>query len=317
MPGKKKIPSTERIINLLVLLTESNVPVTYEQIMNDMGEQYPVGDEARRITFERDKKVLRDAGVPIVKQVLGGNDAGKTAYTVDKSEYALVDFGLNHDEMSALQQAAAIVRMGTPWGGRAVLWLGGEIVDDHEHTAARVVADDARLPALHEACARRRTTAFSYHGRARTVHPYGLMARRGFWYLICHDTERAAVTRYRVDRIEDEPTFSGPDSFDRPAGIVLEDLFARDAKLFDGGDDEHAIVRVEGRLAPGVVRELGEEAVRARLADGSVEVRVPCGNRFAFRNWLFAMVDRAEVIAPEEVRAEIVAELESIAGVGP
>ncbi|MFM9225870.1 MAG: helix-turn-helix transcriptional regulator, partial [Actinomycetota bacterium] len=202
-----------------------------------------------------------------------------------------------------------------PWGGRAVLWLGGEIVDDHEHTAARVVADDARLPALHEACARRRITSFSYHGRARTVHPYGLAARSGFWYLICHDTGRDAVARYRLDRIEDEPRFSDSDSFDRPAGIVLEDLFARDAKLFDGGDDEHAIVRVEGRLAPGVIRELGEEAVRARLTDGSVEVRVPCGNRFAFRNWLFAMVDRAEVLAPEDLRAEIVAALESLAGV--
>ena len=314
MPGRPKFPTAERIINLLVLLTESNVPVTYERIMNDMGDQYGASEDGRRISFERDKRVLREAGVPIVTQVLGGDEAGRTAYSIDKTEYALVDFGLTPEELDALQQAAAMVRMGTVWGGRAVQWLGGEIVDAQDPTAARVVADDPRLPALHEACAMRRTVSFDYHGRARTVHPYGLMARNGFWYLICHDTARGDVARYRVDRIESEPTFGGADSFERPAGIVLEDLFGRDAKQFGDAGDETAVVRVDGRLAPSVIRELGDDAVRARLTDGSVEVRVPCGNRYAFRNWLFAMVDRAEVLSPPEVRAEIAAELESLAG---
>lgn len=315
MSGRPKFPTAERIINLLVLLTESNVPVTYERIMNDMGDQYGASDDGRRIAFERDKRVLREAGVPIVTQVLGGDEAGRTAYSVDKTEYALVDFGLAPEELDALQQAAAMVRMGTAWGGRAVQWLGGEIVDAQDPTAARVVADDPRLPVLHEACAKRRTVSFGYHGRARTVHPYGLMARNGFWYLICHDPARGDVARYRVDRIEGEPSFGEADSFERPVGIVLEDLFGRDAKQFGDGGDETAVVRVDGRLAPSVIRELGDDAVRARLTDGSVEVRVPCGNRYAFRNWLFAMVDRAEVLSPPAIRAEIAAELEALAGV--
>lgn len=314
MPGRQKIPSTERIINLLVLLTESNVPVTYEQIMNDMGDQYPGGPDGRRIAFERDKKVLRQVGVPITTQVLGGDEAGRTAYSVDKSEYALVDFGLTDDEMAALQQAAATVRMGTSWGGRAVQWLGGELVDAREPTVARVVADDPRLPALHEACARRTVTSFDYHGRSRTVHPYGLVARSGFWYLVCHDTARDAHAVYRVDRIEGAPTFGDAGSFDRPDGIVLDEIFERDAKLFGDGDGDTAIVRIDGRLAPAVIRELGDEAVRAVLADGSVEMRVPCGNRYAFRNWLFSMVDRAEVLEPDDLRTEIASELASLAG---
>lgn len=314
MPGRQKIPSTERIINLLVLLTESNVPVTYEQIMNDMGDQYPGGPDGRRIAFERDKKVLRQVGVPITTQVLGGDEAGRTAYSVDKSEYALVDFGLTDEEMAALQQAAATVRMGTSWGGRAVQWLGGELVDAREPAVARVVADDPRLPALHEACAHRSVTSFDYHGRPRTVHPYGLVARSGFWYLVCRDTARDANAVYRVDRIEGAPAFGNAGSFERPEGLVLDEIFERDAKLFGDGDGDSAVVRIDGRLAPAVIRELGDEAVRAVLADGSVEMRVPCGNRYAFRNWLFSMVDRAEVLEPDDLRTEIAGELASLAG---
>lgn len=315
MAGAAKIPSTERIINLLVLLTESNVPVTYEQIMNDMGDQYPEGAEGRRIAFERDKKVLRQVGVPITTQVLGGDEAGRTAYSVDKAEYALIDFGLTAAELSALQQAAATVRMGTPWGSRAVQWLGGELVDPTEPTAARVVADDPRLPSLHEACARRCETTFDYHGRTRRVHPYGLVARGGFWYLVCHDTGRNDHAVYRVDRIEGGLSLASADSFVRPAGVDLDRLFERDSKLFGDADGETAIVRVDGRLAPAVVRELGEEAVRARLADGAVEMRVPYTNRYAFRNWLFSMVDRAEVLSPKDLRDEIAADLAALAGV--
>jgi hypothetical protein len=43
---------------------------------------------------------------------------------------------------------------------------------------------------------------------------------------------------------------------------------------------------------------------------------VPCGNYPAFRSWLFAMVDRAEVLAPADVRSRIIDDLGVMAGVG-
>jgi hypothetical protein len=73
-------------------------------------------------------------------------------------------------------------------------------------------------------------------------------------------------------------------------------------------------VRLDSRIAPGVVRELGDGAIVAVRADGSVDVEVSCGNRMAFRSWLYAMVDRAEVVSPESVRNEIVADLVRLAG---
>ena len=309
----KGIPSAERILNLLVLLTESSVPLTLEQIFQKMSGQYVGTEQACRTSFERDKATLRGLGVPIVTHTLGGNDAGKGAYTIDKSEYALVDYGLTDAEMDALQQAASVVQMGTTWGARAVQWLGGEVVDQSIPAAARIDADDSNLPQLFAASTARAEVTFTYHGKKRTVHPYGLIARNGFWYLVCHDTARNAQVVYRVDRIDGDVNVGEPRAFERPTDFSLATAHTRDAKRFGGGDEELAVVWVDARLVAGVMAELGDEAVRARLPDGSAEVRVPCGNRVAFRTWLYAMVDRAVVVSPDSVRREIIEELTDMA----
>jgi len=64
-----------------------------------------------------------------------------------------------------------------------------------------------------------------------------------------------------------------------------------------------------------VLRDLGDTAVIAQHDDGSVDVEVPCANRVAFRTWLFAMVDRAEVLSPPEVREQVVSWLREMAEV--
>ena len=302
------------MLNLVALLSESTLPLTLEAISNSMRGQYPEKDEARRTAFERDKKSLRKLGIPITTQTLAGSDAGKTAYSIDRAGYALIDFALTADELSALQQAAALVQIGTTWGKQAVQWLGGEIVDTEVAGAVKVDAQSQVLPALWSAVASFTTVKFSYHGRQREVHPYGLIARNGFWYLIAFETERAMQVTYRVDRIEGDLTMGDSRSFERPEGFDLAIAYKRDPKDFAGAGSEVAIVRLDHRVAPAVVRELGEDAVVARRTDGSIDVEVASGNRSAFKSWLFAMVDRAEVISPESVRQEIIADLQRMAG---
>jgi predicted DNA-binding transcriptional regulator YafY len=312
--NKTTVNSTERMLNLVALLSESTLPLTLEAISNSMRGQYPEKDEARRTAFERDKKSLRKLGIPITTQTLAGSDAGKTAYSIDRTGYALIDFALTSEELSALQQAAAIVQIGTTWGKQAVQWLGGEIVDTELSAAVKVDAQSHVLPALWSAVASCTTVQFSYHGRQREVHPYGLIARNGFWYLIAFDTQRAMQVTYRVDRIEDNITLGAAKSFERPEGFDLATAYKRDPKDFAGAGSEVAIVRLDHRVAPAVIRELGEDAVVSRRTDGSVDVEVASGNRPAFKSWLFAMVDRAEVISPESMRQEIIADLQRMAG---
>lgn len=312
--SKPIINSAERMLNLVALLTESNRPLTLEDIGNYMEHQYPEKAEARRTAFERDKKSLRKLGVPITMQVLGGNDAGKTAYSIDRTEYKLINFDLTNDELSALQQAAALVQIDTQWGKQAVQWLGGDIDESPSNTVAHVDARSQELPQLWSAIAKSCQISFPYHGRVRTVYPYGLISRSGFWYLVAFDIDRQAQVTYRVDRFEDAATIGEPESFVRPADFNLATSFERDAKAFPGADAEVAIVRLDSRIAPGVIRELGEDAIVAVRSDGSVDVEVSCGNRVAFRSWLYAMVDRAEVVSPESVRNEVIADLVRLAG---
>jgi len=315
MAGKTSaVNSAERMLNLVALLSESSRPLTLEDISNKMRGQYPEKPEARRTAFERDKKSLRKLGVPITMQTLAGSDAGKTAYSIDRSEYKLIDFNLTSAELSALQQAAALVQIGTSWGKQAVQWLGGEVLDAPSSTAARVDASAKSLPDLWSAVATRSELQFMYRGRERTVHPYGLIARNGFWYLIALDTEKSVQVTYRVDRIEGDVRVGGAGVFERPDGFSLSTAYARDPKDFMGAGSEVAVVRLDHRVAPAVIRELGEDAVVATRTDGSVDVEVACGNRVAFKSWLYAMVDRAVVVSPEHVRNEVIADLVALSG---
>ena len=315
MAGKKlTVTATERILNLVALLSESNAPLTFEDIVVKMRGQYSENSEARRTTFERDKKSLRKLGVPLTTRTLAGADAGKTAYSIDRSGYALIDFGLTHEEMAALQQAAAMVQIGTSWGKQAVQWLGGEITSAEAPTAVNVSVGSHMLPTVWEAVSLSRPLTFQYRGKSRLVHPYGLLARNGFWYLIGYDTTRDAQVTFRIDRIEGDVKAGESNSFARPEDFDLATAYMRDAKEFSDGGNEMAIVRVDHRVAPAVLRELGDEAIVARRSDGSVDVEVACGNTTAFESWLFAMVDRAEVISPADVRARVIGRLQEMAG---
>lgn len=314
MAGKKSlITATERMLNLVALLSESSTPLTLEVIAQKMSGQYPENSEARRTSFERDKKSLRKLKIPITVITLGGADAGKSAYSIDRSGYSLIDFRLTTDEMAALQQAAAMVQIGTTWGKQAVQWLGGEVTNPEAPTAVNVSGGSQLLPIVWEAVSSLRPLGFQYRGKERIVHPYGLLARNGFWYLVGFDSARQSQVTFRVDRIDGQLIAGEPNSFERPVDFDLATAFMRDAKEFSDGGSEMAIVRVDHRVAPAVLRDLGQDALVARRSDGSIDVEVACGNTAAFESWLFAMVDRAQVISPPAVRERVISRLQQLA----
>ena len=79
------------------------------------------------------------------------------------------------------------------------------------------------------------------------------------------------------------------------------------------GEETTATVLVDRALAAGVRNEFGDGAVIREHPNGSVEFSIPCGNLSAFRLWLFAMVESAEVLAPPRVRQQVIAWLEEFA----
>jgi predicted DNA-binding transcriptional regulator YafY len=283
------VDALERITNLVALLLHTPAPLTLEQIGNELVGQYPAGDAALRGAFERDKAVLRDVGVPLETEVLGGNEAGKTAYRIDRRRYELAELELADDERKALQLAVAAGRLGE--GRFGLLKLG---VDGVDTTAVLAnIPDLPALPVLREAASGRASVSFTYHDKQRTLDPYALLLREGFWYVIGRDHGTDAQRVYRVDRIESDVSTGPAGQFVRPADFDARTAMPADARQIGGDPHATAVVRI-------------------RRASGSDDIEVPCGNLPAFRSWLFGLGTRAEVLSPPEVRADVIAWLDAM-----
>jgi len=224
--------------------------------------------------------------------------------------------GLTDEERSALQFAMATVRVGASHGDEALWKLGGERALNAQSTSLNIQLDDQLMATLADGVVEHRTLKFSYKGEMRSVDPYGLLARAGFWYLVGFDQLRVDRRTFRVDRIEGDISVGDRGSFSRPKDFDLQKAVPTEAELLaEGhGDDAVATVLVDASLAGGVRTQFGNQAVIKEHADGGVEFAIPCSNLTAFRVWLFAMVDNATVIGPPRVRKQVISWLTEQAG---
>jgi predicted DNA-binding transcriptional regulator YafY len=219
---------------------------------------------------------------------------------------------LAEDEARALQVAMAATRPGST-SGQEALWKLGAGVLDHSAPVAAVLPDAPSLPVLRDAVAGRTSVRFRYRDVERTVDPWGLLLRDGFWYLIGFDHGRSEQRTYRIDRIEGGVESIPGSTFERPAGFDPRAAFPEDPKLIGATETVPvARVRIDSERADAAVRDLAEDRVLWRGEDGAVEVEVPCANLPAFRSWLLGFVEHAEVLDPEDVRAHVVAWLEAV-----
>ncbi|MFM9084923.1 MAG: helix-turn-helix transcriptional regulator [Acidimicrobiia bacterium] len=310
-----KTSQAERMLNLLALLVDRTSPLTLRQIRHELRSQYPDGDEAARAAFERDKAALREMGIPIEMKTLGGDAAGEAAYWVDRANYELSDLRLTDAEREALQLAVATVRLGAQHGDQALWKLGVERALGPRTTTVHLGLDAARTRTITDAVMHRRTLHFGYKGEIRTVDPYGMLSRSGFWYVIGHDHLRGAQRVFRVDRIEGDVRAGAAQAFARPKGFDVRSAVPTEQQMLAAGDGEitSARVLVDATLAGGVRRDFGDGAVVREHDSGAVEFDIPCANLAAFRSWLFAMVDGAEVLSPPEIRAAVVGWLHEMA----
>jgi len=292
----------ERVLNLLALLLDTRVPLTREDIVREVSG-YPPQLSANRRAFERDKEVLRGMGVPITTEMIG--DAGEIGYRVKPDDYYLPDLGLTADESAALRVAVSAVSLGNQAGEGALMKLGGLGTD-----AVPPIASLPLVPALatlFEAFRQRAVVTFTHRGVTRMVEPWGLSSKRGQWYVVGWDRDRCAIRAFRADRIEGDVTASEPGAFDAPAEFRPDDHIEDRPLLL--GDDEPVTVRlrVDESQAEGALAELRGDATVEPGPDGSVEIELAITNRAAFRSFVLGFLEHAEVLAPPDVRADVMA----------
>ena len=153
------------------------------------------------------------------------------------------------------------------------------------------------------AVADRRELRFVYGGRLRTVQPYGLVHRRGHWYLVANDEGTTKV--FRMDRAEGVAAGDEANAFARPAGFRASE-FIPETSWEAGGEDLKARVYFDAEMAWWARRQIGDNGRVEEIDDGAIEVIMPVANPEAFIGWLLSFEEKAELLEPDELRDRLV-----------
>lgn len=307
----------ERLLNLVIALRETRRPMTAAEIRERVSGYGQPDPESFRRMFERDKADLRDLGVPVDTAPLDRWD-DRQGYRIDPRRYDLPEVSLEPDELAALAVALEATGLRDE-AGTGLLKLGvgsGEPLIGAEGSAGLGIGLDApHRDVLLQAQLQRETVRFDYRpaGRdpaSRTVDPYGLVHRRGRWYLVGHDHDRGERRAFRLDRITGEVrTVGGPGAFEPPPAseITTDDVVPAPRD----GTPEVATVAAAPEVAWQVARRARGGGTEA--ADGTTTFTVAVGDRDAFRSWVLGFGPDLLVLEPAELRDDVVAALRRMA----
>ncbi len=297
----------ERILNLLAFLLTVDRPVTADEIRYTVAGYDPASDAAFHRTFERDKDLLRRLGIPIEREATDVFEV-EFGYVVHDDRYALEDPGLTDEERTALALAVQAVGFGgRPSGQEALMKLGGAVGSlDGTELGADLGEQAETVATAFGAISERRVLTFDYRDRSRRVRPYGLVHRRGHWYLVASDVGSEDTKVYRLDRADTLVLGDRADAFVPPVGFDPAEAVLHHP--WDAGADA-TIARVEfdEEVAWIAERELGPSAVIERRTDGSIGASVEVAAPSAFLGWLIGFEDQAEIVEPAELRERYVA----------
>jgi proteasome accessory factor B len=305
------IDRLERLTNLVATLLDTRRPLTLDEIV-ELVPGYPDDKASYRRQFERDKETLRGIGIPMRLEPIDelGPEQG---YRIPPDEYYLPSLDLTPEEQAALHVAVTAVRLEGGLAPAEALWkLGGREGD--AATAIAALPTVPALPALFDAYRSRASVAFRYRGELRHIDPWGILFRRGHWYVVGHDHDRSDRRSFRVDRIEGEIDAGPARTFEPPARLAPGAMLRDEPWRY--GDDEvvNARVAVDVMHAAAVIDQVGEDAVVERRNDGGIVVELPVTNTDAFRSFVLGLLDGAEVVAPPELRDDVRAWLGAVAG---
>lgn len=204
---------TERQLNLVICLLATRRFLSAQEIRATVHGYGDVeSDTAFKRMFERDKKELRDAGIPIVT---GRHDplSDEDGYRIARDDYELPPIDLRPDEAAVLGLAARAWRHAVlgEAAANALLKLRsvGVPVDAAALPAVTSVlgADEPAFPSVWQAVRDRRPISFDYRKpgedtpQRRELEPWGVANVAGHWYVAGYDRDRRARRVFRLSRI--------------------------------------------------------------------------------------------------------------------
>jgi len=209
-----RIDRSERLLNLVVAMLGTGRAISRAEIRRVVpGYLATASDSAFERMFERDKDELRSMGIPIDTVC---DDSGEViGYRIDRHQFGYVDVQFSPAEFHVLSVAAQAWEQAAlgPQARNAVLKLRSSVEGDEKSPAMAVsfaahltASETALLPLLGAVRAQEKVT-FTYRAPGstaeveRSVEPWGVLCRSGFWYLIGYDCARKAPRIFRLSRI--------------------------------------------------------------------------------------------------------------------
>ncbi|MHA7278433.1 helix-turn-helix transcriptional regulator [Arthrobacter sp. MDT2-2] len=226
---------TERLLTLVIMLLSSRRGFTKEELFEEIDlYREATSVAAREKLFDRDKAALREQGIPLEsfsEDALFEHDNTVQRYRINAEDYRLGGVTFQPEEYAVLNLAAGVWDQGSldSAASRALRKLSSRSTDGTVELTPliqpRITTDAPYWDIVWQALTSRTPLRFPYRAAStgreevRTVHPWGMGARFGHWYVVGFDTTRKAERFFRLSRMTGEPvllkgTFEVPASFD-------------------------------------------------------------------------------------------------------
>ncbi|WP_295010732.1 YafY family protein [uncultured Microbacterium sp.] len=317
-----RIPAEERLTNLVVALMATEIGLTKQQILASVSGYRQRADgrqDALEKMFERDKDELRSLGIPI--ETLGDhadpNDLREARYRIPKAEYDLpVDIEFTPAELAVLRLAGSVwseesLSGDAQAGVRKIRALGIDVDEPIIGFAPRITARDAAFAPLQGAIERSVEVVFDYlkpgeeSPRRRRVRPLALVEYEARWHVFGNDVDADGDRMFLLTRIIGDVVVgsaSFPPALREGAGeralAGLAAVAAANSALLEITPGTEAALRLGRRAEP--------------AAQG---FRLPYVDLHILADELASYGPEVRVVAPEDLRAEVVERLRAVAAV--
>jgi len=281
--------------------------------------------EVSERTARRDLDALAMAGVPVFStqgrgggwELIGGARTDLTGLTADEARALFLVAG---PASSATPEVRAALRkllqaIPEPFRPAAEAATSAVIVDPTGWGAPPELRERLRdrpppphLSAVQKAVVEGEQIDLAYTARdetesTRRVHPLGLAAKRGVWYLVADTTK--GMRTFRIDRVTGVTTTG--EQVERPADFDLDEAWRMVTEHVDQARPRvavHAAVEADWLdMVRGVLR--GRIRIGPARPDGRVEVEIDGYSVRSIAGELAGWGSALEVLGPEEVRAAL------------
>jgi predicted DNA-binding transcriptional regulator YafY len=289
--GRDQQAPMERLVRLIGVLAGHRDGAPVEVLLRAVAPDESVGDEARRKMLSRDLEHLNGLGYD-VRNVAEPGAEGVYFMRARDNRLAVHLTPEQRGELLRAALAAGLEGMETHLGD------GGS-----GRPASTATSPDLDL--VQRAVTRHCRLRFTYKGGARTVDPVRVHSGPSGWYLTGRERGSDVAKEFVVSRmseVELDSPGSAPAGSDEPVRHSLDPL--------SWEVDPPTEVRLE---VPAEHRVLAENLLGAPLtadeADDVVRLTYVVTNRRIFRYRLYELGSRVRLLGPDDVRAEMLAEL--------